>query len=186
MAVLLDFESRLDTCSRIKRNYGLDCDYRTYSGTQLFELESRISAAHRVNRTYSVTLDWRIMSLDQILERERSLYSAAHPTVSQPSYPSSSFTYTMPNSGKNERDPAEKQALVEAFRKASTSAILGSRDSTNPSAFRGYHFVYPYLRRDGIYVRGHMKTNPDYRFWNNWSSFGNTNPFTGETGTKRP
>jgi hypothetical protein len=50
----------------------------------------------------------------------------------------------------------------------------------------GEHYVEGYFRRDGTYVRGHYRTNPDGSFWNNWSSQGNVNPQTGKVGSKRP
>ena len=36
-----------------------------------------------------------------------------------------------------------------------------------------------YSRKDGTYVPGHMGTNPDNSFWNNYSPKGNVNPYTG-------
>lgn len=66
-----------------------------------------------------------------------------------------------------------------------------NRESTNyynysyrPSV--GKHFVNGYLRKDGTRVEGHYKTNRDDSFWNNWSSAGNTNPYTGTVGVKKP
>jgi hypothetical protein len=50
----------------------------------------------------------------------------------------------------------------------------------------GEHYVHGYYRRDGTYVTGHYRTNPDNSFWNNWSSQGNINPYTGRVGTKQP
>lgn len=46
-------------------------------------------------------------------------------------------------------------------------------------------FVRGYFRRDGTYVRPHYRSNPDGNFWNNWSTIGNINPYTGEVGTRR-
>lgn len=46
----------------------------------------------------------------------------------------------------------------------------------------GEHYVSGYVRRDGTYVQGHMKTDSDDSFWNNWSSEGNINPYTGAVG----
>jgi len=31
----------------------------------------------------------------------------------------------------------------------------------------GYHWVNPYYRKDGTFVRGHMRGNPDGFCWNN-------------------
>ena len=36
-----------------------------------------------------------------------------------------------------------------------------------------------YVRRDGTYVQPYQRTNPDSNPWNNYSTKGNTNPFTG-------
>ena len=41
-----------------------------------------------------------------------------------------------------------------------------------------------YVRRNGTYVSGHYRTNPDSTRINNYSTRGNYNPFTGKAGTK--
>lgn len=33
----------------------------------------------------------------------------------------------------------------------------------------GYHWVNPYFRKDGTFVRGHLRSNPDGVCWNNLS-----------------
>lgn len=43
--------------------------------------------------------------------------------------------------------------------------------------------VRGYFRRDGTYVRPHRRSDPDGLFWNNWTTRGNRNPYTGEWGT---
>jgi hypothetical protein len=50
----------------------------------------------------------------------------------------------------------------------------------------GEHYVNGYFRLDGTYVHGHYRTNPDNSFYNNWSTKGNVNPYTGKVGTKEP
>ncbi|SFE75211.1 hypothetical protein [Alteribacillus iranensis] len=47
-------------------------------------------------------------------------------------------------------------------------------------------WVNGYTRDDGTYVEGHFRSDPDGYFWNNYSSYGNVNPYTGERGTKLP
>jgi hypothetical protein len=42
--------------------------------------------------------------------------------------------------------------------------------------------VDPYLRRDGIYIDGHYRSNPDGNPYNNWSYPGNVNPYKQPTG----
>ncbi len=44
--------------------------------------------------------------------------------------------------------------------------------------------VDPYLKSDGTLVKEHYRTAPDNSFYNNWSTVGNFNPFTGKEGTK--
>ncbi|MBX3150418.1 hypothetical protein KF728_09740 [Candidatus Obscuribacterales bacterium] len=44
--------------------------------------------------------------------------------------------------------------------------------------------VRGYYRKDGTYVRPHMRSSPDGNFYNNWSTKGNYNPYTGEEGTR--
>lgn len=43
---------------------------------------------------------------------------------------------------------------------------------------KGYH------RSDGTYVKGHYRSSPDSSVSNNWSTKGNTNPYTGKAGTR--
>lgn len=54
---------------------------------------------------------------------------------------------------------------------ASTGAVLADT------------YVNGYTRRDGTYVQPHYRTNPDNNRFNNYSSQGMTNPYTGRTGT---
>ncbi|ENU19713.1 hypothetical protein F994_01643, partial [Acinetobacter bohemicus ANC 3994] len=44
--------------------------------------------------------------------------------------------------------------------------------------------VKGYYRKDGTYVQPHYRSNPDGNFYNNWSTSGNVNPYTGEYGIK--
>lgn len=46
-------------------------------------------------------------------------------------------------------------------------------------------YVNGYTKSDGQYVQGHYKTEANDRRWDNYSSQGNTNPYTGERGYKR-
>lgn len=55
-----------------------------------------------------------------------------------------------------------------------------------PASAQGYHAVQGYTRSDGTYVAPHMQTNPDGNIYNNWSTQGNVNPFTGQAGTVNP
>jgi len=50
----------------------------------------------------------------------------------------------------------------------------------------GSCYVDGYTRSDGTYVSGHYRSCPDSSTSNNWSTRGNTNPWTGEAGTRSP
>lgn len=47
-------------------------------------------------------------------------------------------------------------------------------------------YVNGYTRKDGTYVAPHYRTAPDSNPYNNYSTRGNTNPYTGEEGTVDP
>ena len=44
--------------------------------------------------------------------------------------------------------------------------------------------VRGYTKRDGTYVPPHYRSAPDGNFYNNWSTKGNVNPYTGKEGTR--
>ncbi|HFX6175628.1 TPA: hypothetical protein ACNIH0_003797 [Acinetobacter baumannii] len=44
--------------------------------------------------------------------------------------------------------------------------------------------VRGYYRKNGTYVSPHIRSNPDGRLYNNWSTVGNVNPYNGKVGTK--
>lgn len=50
------------------------------------------------------------------------------------------------------------------------------------SAQAGY--VKGYYRSNGTYVQPYYRTNPDNNFYNNYSTRGNYNPYTGSYGKK--
>jgi len=45
--------------------------------------------------------------------------------------------------------------------------------------------VRGHYRKDGKYVQSHKRSNPDDRRYNNYSSEGRKNPYTGKKGTQR-
>lgn len=45
-------------------------------------------------------------------------------------------------------------------------------------------YVDGYIRSNGTYVQGYMKTSPNNTRNDNYSTIGNTNPYTGSNGTK--
>ena len=46
-------------------------------------------------------------------------------------------------------------------------------------------FIDGYYRSDGTYVKPHYRSRPDNSFENNYSSYGNTNPWTSTNLLKR-
>lgn len=51
------------------------------------------------------------------------------------------------------------------------------------SAF-AYQYVRGYYRSNGAYVSPYFRSDADGYSYNNWSTYGNVNPFTGAYGTK--
>jgi len=45
-------------------------------------------------------------------------------------------------------------------------------------------YVNGYVRKDGTYVQPHYRSSPNSSKWDNYSSKGNTNPYTGEKGSQ--
>ena len=54
------------------------------------------------------------------------------------------------------------------------------------SAFAGDVWVDGYFRKDGTYVPGHYRTRPNKNIWDNYSTKGNINPYTGKKGYVDP
>jgi hypothetical protein len=47
-------------------------------------------------------------------------------------------------------------------------------------------YVHGYTKKDGTHVAPHYRSNPDGNPYNNWSTKGNVNPYTGQAGTRNP
>jgi hypothetical protein len=46
-------------------------------------------------------------------------------------------------------------------------------------------YVRGYYRSNDTYVAPHYRSDPDGKFYNNWTTFPNINPYTGMMGTRR-
>lgn len=55
-----------------------------------------------------------------------------------------------------------------------------------PVLAQGSNSVRGHIRRDGTYVAPHYRTNPNRTTYDNWSTKPNTNPYTGQQGTRSP
>ena len=53
-------------------------------------------------------------------------------------------------------------------------------------AIAGDVYVDGYFRQDGTYVQPHWRSAPDGNPYNNWSTRGNVNPYTGQRGSVSP
>jgi len=71
---------------------------------------------------------------------------------------------------------------VAAHARGRADNYSGSRYGVNPNS----HSVDGYARKDGTYVSPYRATNPDNTQYNNYSTKGNTNPYTGKEGTVIP
>lgn len=58
-------------------------------------------------------------------------------------------------------------------------AVLFSTQAFADKSVRGY------VKKDGTYVQPHMKSSPNQFKFDNYSSKGNTNPYTGQKGYER-
>ncbi len=78
-------------------------------------------------------------------------------------------------------------AAILALAPAEAQASKGS-GSHGPSRGRssGDVFVRGYPRANGTFVRPHMRSRPDGNVFNNWSTWGNVNPYTGKFGSVDP
>lgn len=63
-----------------------------------------------------------------------------------------------------------------------SNGMSNAYGATNP----GYHWVRGYTRSDGVYVPAHIQTNPNDTLWDNYSTRGNTNWYTGQNGWITP
>ena len=45
-------------------------------------------------------------------------------------------------------------------------------------------FTSGHFKKNGTYVKGHMKSSPNATVRDNFSTYGNKNPYTGKSGTK--
>jgi hypothetical protein len=54
------------------------------------------------------------------------------------------------------------------------------------SAMAGDVYVQPHVNRNGTYVQGYHRSAPDSNPYNNYSTHGNVNPYTGQAGTVNP
>ena len=59
---------------------------------------------------------------------------------------------------------------------------MGTGTGSNPNS----HPVQGYTTTGGTYVQPHQQTNPNGTQRDNYSAYGNVNPYTGAVGTRNP
>ncbi|PKN52829.1 MAG: hypothetical protein CVU55_06310 [Deltaproteobacteria bacterium HGW-Deltaproteobacteria-13] len=62
----------------------------------------------------------------------------------------------------------------------------GSHSSIKNSSTGGSHRIRGYVKKNGTYVAPSHATNLNHSKYDNWSTKGNVNPYTGKEGTKDP
>lgn len=67
-----------------------------------------------------------------------------------------------------------------------SSVIVGILALISSSFVFADTYVKGYVKKDGTYVAPHYRSSPNSSKNDNWSTRGNTNPYTGEKGTKSP
>lgn len=67
--------------------------------------------------------------------------------------------------------------LLAAVVAAAAIAIISAPASAD-------QYVHGYVKKDGTYVQGYYRTDPNNTRNDNYSTQGNVNPYTGQPGTK--
>ena len=78
--------------------------------------------------------------------------------------------------------------FVEAKKSSGSSGKSSSTRSSSPKYGTGSKQsstnVKGYTKKDGTYIAPSKRSTPDSKVNNNWSTSGNTNPYTGKQGSK--
>jgi hypothetical protein len=69
-------------------------------------------------------------------------------------------------------------ALIKVIFTLLLTTLLGISEVIADVAVKGYY------RKDGTYVAPHMRSSPNGTTSDNWSTYGNINPYTGKAGTR--
>jgi hypothetical protein len=94
--------------------------------------------------------------------------NVTQPAIRKPTYLlSRKPCHTFPDINPNPEKEMKKYMLILAV--LSNAAIADT-------------YVNPYFRNDGTYVQGHVRSDADSSTYNNYSSQGNANPYTGNRG----
>lgn len=78
-----------------------------------------------------------------------------------------------------------KNFLVICTMAFASLTFMGTQDAS-AQVNSNYTYVEGYYKSNGTYVQGHYRTNPNSTINDNYSTYPNTNPWTGEEGTIAP
>lgn len=92
------------------------------------------------------------------------------------SYSSSSFSYNLPSVSYSVPSVSYSVPKVTYSVPKVTYNVPSSSVNLNTTTVSGYN------RSDGTYVQSHVRSMPNSTNWDNYSTKGNSNPFTGSTG----
>ncbi len=166
------------------------------------QLHAKIESDENTLRKLELLAERKREQREEAAARQASSRLVSASTVSYPSTTSrrsttrtggsrqAATTTFQGSSGSVYRGKAKTRGATNAIGSSAGSSRTGTKSTRyyDPS-YRpnvGVHVVEGYTRKDGTRVKGHVRTNQDRSFWNNMSSFGNKNPYTGRTGTKLP
>lgn len=76
--------------------------------------------------------------------------------------------------------------IVTALVIGATSGALAQGYGYGTGSNLSGNYVSGHSRSDGSYVSGHYRSNPNNTQLDNWTTRGNTNPYTGSSGTRAP
>jgi hypothetical protein len=87
---------------------------------------------------------------------------------------------------------AQGEIIVRAFIALAVLALSATAASAQYGRSYGYgtgsnsnsHYVRPHIQRDGDFVGGHYRTNPNNSTLDNYSTRPNYNPYSGRTGRR--
>lgn len=91
---------------------------------------------------------------------------------------SSSSHSSSSHSGSSHISSSSSSSHVSSSGSHSAAASPGTGAKSSSTTVHGY------TKKDGTYVAPAKRTTPDKNFNNNYSTKGNTNPYTGKAGTK--
>ena len=65
-------------------------------------------------------------------------------------------------------------------------AVLSLIFGVSIQLYASSNYVNGYYKKNGTYIQGHYRSNPNSSKYDNYSTKGNYNPYTGKKGTKDP